>query len=64
MASNNTTQAAEPIEVKTDCFAYRKGVTEAYACKALRELYCKKEKCNFYKPKESCTNLSKNIYKY
>lgn len=51
MASNNTTQAAEPIGVKTDCFAYREGVIEARACDALRELYCKKEKCNFYKPK-------------
>lgn len=34
-------------QVKTDCFAYAKG-----ECKALNELYCKTEKCNFFKTKE------------
>jgi hypothetical protein len=34
-------------QVKTDCFAYAKG-----ECKALKELYCKTEKCNFFKTKE------------
>lgn len=33
-------------QVKTDCFAYAKG-----ECKALKELYCRTEKCKFYKPK-------------
>ena len=33
-------------QVKTDCFAYEKG-----ECKALKELYCRTEKCKFYKPK-------------
>lgn len=34
--------------VKRDCFAYRiKGSAEM--CTALKELYCKKEKCGFYK---------------
>lgn len=37
-------------EVKTDCFGYAKVVTET--CTALRELYCAKEECPFYKPKK------------
>lgn len=49
--TENITQAAEPNEIKTDCFAYREGVLEEYACSALNELYCRKEKCRFYKPK-------------
>lgn len=38
-------------EIKKDCFAYTKrGNTEK--CAALKELYCKKEVCKFYKSKE------------
>ena len=36
------------IGVKTDCFGYSE---EKNDCKALRELYCKREKCKFYKTK-------------
>lgn len=36
------------IEVKTDCFAYKK-TRGIETCKALRCLYCRKEKCGFYK---------------
>lgn len=48
----------QKYEVKTDCFAYRAGKVEEYACSALRELYCKKGKCNFYKPKECCMEVT------
>lgn len=35
--------------IQTDCFAYRpKG---EYRCIALNDLYCAKEECHFYKPK-------------
>ena len=34
------------IEVKEDCEMYN----TIGACKGLKELYCKKEKCRFYKP--------------
>lgn len=36
------------IEVKTDCFAYKK-TRVIETCKVLRCLYCRKEKCGFYK---------------
>lgn len=36
-------------ELKTDCFAYSKKNNE---CRALKELYCEKENCPFYKTKE------------
>ena len=41
------------IEVKKDCFAYKKPLDEhKYGTyNALTELFCKKEICNFYKPK-------------
>jgi hypothetical protein len=35
---------------RTDCFAYRKDYLMA-ECIALRDLYCKREKCKFYKSK-------------
>lgn len=54
--TENTTQAAESIEIKTDCFAYNGSKIGDYRCSALRELYCKKEKCSFYKP---CSELRK-----
>ena len=34
------------MEIKEDCFAYDK---EHHDCTALTDLYCKKEKCKFYK---------------
>lgn len=36
-------------EAKISCFAYRNREGHE-ACTALRELYCKKEECRFYKP--------------
>ena len=39
----------EEFEVKTDCFAYNK---ELNRCNALDSLFCKREKCNFYKTKK------------
>lgn len=41
------------IEVKKDCFAYKeaKDKRKYGSCDALTDLYCKKEICNFYKPK-------------
>ena len=38
------------IKIKTDCFAYRP--ERMCPCIALRELYCEKEHCSFYKTKE------------
>lgn len=35
-------------EPKENCFAY---LNENY-CKALTKMFCKHEKCNFYKPRE------------
>lgn len=34
-------------KVKEDCFAYKNG-----ECRSLNELFCKKEKCKFYKSKD------------
>ena len=42
--------------VKTDCFAYQKRScldSEYEVCIALDFMYCRKEKCNFYKKKGS-----------
>ena len=36
------------IEVKTDCFGYKK-TERGENCMALKQLYCKNEKCRFYK---------------
>ena len=40
------------IEVKKDCFAYRNSNPSRSEgdCRALNDLYCKKEVCRFYKP--------------
>lgn len=41
--------------VRTDCFAYKKEQwldTVYENCTVLRKLYCKKEKCKFYKSEE------------
>lgn len=35
-------------EPREDCFAY---LNDKY-CKALTKMFCKYEKCNFYKPRE------------
>lgn len=55
----------QKYEVKTDCFAYcetcfaHNGTkVRKVDCSALRELYCKKGKCNFYKPKECCMEVT------
>ena len=37
--------------VRTDCFAFVKGYVLG-ECDALRELYCKREKCIFYKNRD------------
>lgn len=34
------------VKVRKDCFAYNE---EHKDCNALRELYCRKEECKFYK---------------
>jgi len=39
----------DKIEIKTDCIMYRPLKKE---CDGLKELYCVKEKCNFYKTKK------------
>ena len=39
-------------EPKQDCFAYSK-ISDVESCRALNELYCKKEECRFYKVKKS-----------
>ena len=42
------------IKIRTDCFAYKENKEKnkpPMECIALRRLYCQKEKCVFYKPK-------------
>ena len=34
--------------IMTDCFAYNKGI-----CKALNQLYCERDECNFYAHKDT-----------
>lgn len=52
------------MEVKRDCFAYR-NFGNGERCIALRDLYCKYEKCKFYKKVGSlcqdCTNKERGI---
>lgn len=40
----------DKIEIKQGCFAFRKG-KNGNKCIALNDLYCQREKCNFYKSK-------------
>lgn len=40
-------------EPKKDCFAYN-DKTAVPTCKALTDLYCRKEECKFYKPGKWC----------
>jgi hypothetical protein len=40
----NKCEIYDGIEIKTDCFAYKNK-----KCKILKELFCSKEKCAFYK---------------
>lgn len=35
--------------IKEDCFAYKKDKAE---CNCLKELYCEKENCKFYKTRK------------
>lgn len=47
-------EVKEGHAVKTDCFAYRIKILDGKqvgACDALKMLYCREEKCSFYKPK-------------
>lgn len=39
------------FDVKADCFGYRRipGTKNGEECAVLKKLYCKKEKCSFYK---------------
>ena len=39
-------------EARTDCLFYRAQGYRKPDCAALKELYCRKEKCSFYKPRE------------
>lgn len=39
----------EPKGIRKSCFAYANDTQDG--CNALKKLYCKTEKCNFYKPK-------------
>ena len=39
---------AEGFEIKKDCFAFNKNTNK---CMALKEVYCKKEECKYYKKK-------------
>jgi len=41
----------EKPETKTNCFAYR-GQEKSIPYEALKELYCAREKCNFYQNKD------------
>ncbi len=53
---------------KKDCFAYKltnkNGILNE-KCKALKEMYCRREECKFYKPKgtecDSCKNYKLKI---
>lgn len=45
------------FEVKKDCFAYNDIKNN---CNALKELYCVKENCKFYKTKK-CKNNEKKL---
>lgn len=45
-------EKAKDAEVKKDCFAFHEGITGQGECTILTDLYCKKEKCGFYKTKE------------
>jgi hypothetical protein len=54
---DNTAHTAikEVGQVRTDCFGYKREqwLDSVYEnCTVLRKLYCKKEKCNFYKSEE------------
>ena len=37
------------MEIKTDCFAWNSSKKE---CRCLNDVYCAKEKCNFYQDKQ------------
>lgn len=49
--------------IKEDCFAYIKSKNK---CAGLKELYCAKEKCNFYRNKEEIkmTDIERDIRNY
>ncbi len=41
------------IEVKKDCKLYDDTGIDKWKCKGLNDLYCKREKCKFYKPRQA-----------
>lgn len=45
--SQNKLQTETTLAPKTDCFAYSEAKR---TCTALKRLYCKSERCGFYKP--------------
>lgn len=48
----NLNNDGSKIEVKEDCFAYKNSIGKKEGeCRALNSLYCKKESCRFYKPR-------------
>lgn len=47
--ANKAISVSDKVGVKKDCFAYRNSANGT--CTALKMLYCKNEKCNFYKSK-------------
>lgn len=62
---DNTAHTAikEVGQVRTDCFGYKKEqwLDSVYEhCVVLRGLYCKKEKCKFYKSEEEFRKGWKN----
>lgn len=42
-------ETAEKYIRKEDCFAFNKNETKGCSCSCLRELFCEKEHCKFYK---------------
>lgn len=46
------------FEVKTDCFGYDKTKKK---CKVLKELFCSKSVCEFYKTKEQITKERRKV---
>jgi hypothetical protein len=49
----------EPMfEVKNDCFGYDKTKKK---CKMLKDLYCSKSVCEFYKTKEQITKERRKV---
>lgn len=54
------------IEIKKDCFAYKEKKNKQNrvhkTCTALKKLYCKDEKCKFYKTKKQFEEDAEKCY--